>query len=100
MCPVRPARYFCPVIHQPTPTLEQVGASVRGLDLVLHHMRQRCLDDLPGVIRLVGRPIPERRPEPVRHGRDLFCWSNWRSWGVGEGLPGLSGEDQPSAATA
>ena len=28
---------------------------------------QRRLDDLPGVVRLLGRPVPERRPEPVRH---------------------------------
>ena len=55
-----------PVVHEPTPPLEQVGAPVRGLHLVLDHVRQRGLDHLSGVVRLLCRPVPKRRPEPVR----------------------------------
>ena len=45
-----------PIVYQPLPTLEQVGTGVGGLDLVLDHMRQRRLDDLPRVVRLLCRP--------------------------------------------
>ena len=41
-----------PLIHEPTPTLEQVRAPVRGLHLVLDHMRQRR--SLSGGSRVVG----------------------------------------------
>ena len=34
-----------PVVHQPPPTLEQVRAGVRGLDLVLYDVSERRLDD-------------------------------------------------------
>ena len=50
-----------PVLHEPTPTLEQIRAPVRRLNLVVHHMRQRRLHDLSGMIRLFGRPVAERR---------------------------------------
>ena len=33
-------------------------------------MRQGRLDHLPGMVRLLGRPVPEAGPETVRHGRD------------------------------
>ena len=62
-----------------TPPLEQVRAPVRSLDLVLHDMRERRLDDLARMVRLLCRPVPERRPEPVGHCPTRFCWSNWRS---------------------
>ena len=60
-----------PVVHQPPPTLEQVGASVGRLGLVADHVRQRCLDHLPRVVGLLGRPVAERGPEAMRYGRDL-----------------------------
>ena len=50
--------------------LEQVRAPIGGLDLVPDHVRQRRLDDLPGMVRLLGGPVPERRPEPMRHRSD------------------------------
>ena len=50
--------------------LEQIRAAIGCLDLVSDAMRERRLDDLPGMIRLLGRPVPKRRPEPMRHDRD------------------------------
>ena len=60
-----------PVLHQDTPTLKEVRARVGRLDLVPDHVRQGRLDHVPGMIRLLGRLVPERRAEAVRHGRDL-----------------------------
>ena len=60
-----------PVVHQDTPPLEQVRARVGRLDLVPDHMRQGRLDHLAWMVRLLGRPVPETRTEPVRHGRNL-----------------------------
>ena len=40
-----------PVVHQPTPALEQARAPVGCLDPVLDHMRQGRLDDLARMIR-------------------------------------------------
>ena len=67
-----------PIVHQPPPTLEQVGACVNGLDLVLDHVRQRRLDDLARMVCLLRRPVPERRPEGVRHSGDAAT-SRWGS---------------------
>ena len=55
-----------PIVHQPPPPLEQVRPRVGGLDRVPHHVRERRLDDLAGMVRLLRRPIPEARPKPVR----------------------------------
>ena len=46
-----------PVTHQPTSALEQVRAPIGYLDPVLYHMRQGGLDDLAGMIRLLGRSV-------------------------------------------
>ena len=46
-----------PVVHEPTPPLEQVGAPVRGLHLVLDHVRQRGLDPR-GCPRRTGASSP------------------------------------------
>ena len=45
---------FSPIVHEYPPTLEQVRAGVRGLDLVLYDVGQRRLDDLARVVRLLG----------------------------------------------
>ena len=37
-----------PIVHEPTPPLEQIRPPVRRLDLVLHDVSQRRLDDLQG----------------------------------------------------
>ena len=58
-----------PIVHQPPP-LEQVRSGIGGLDLVLDDVRQRRLHDFTRLIRFLGGPISERRPEAVRHGGD------------------------------
>ena len=60
-----------PVIHEPTATLEQVRAPVGRLDLAAYPVRQGSLSHFARVIGLFGRPVPEARPEAVRHRRDL-----------------------------
>ncbi len=40
----------CPVLHQDTPAVEQVGAGIGRLDPVANHMRQGRLDHLPGMV--------------------------------------------------
>ena len=58
--------------HQPPAALEQVRPRVGRVDLVLDHVSQRGLDHLARVVRLLRRPVPERRAEAVRNGRDLL----------------------------
>ena len=60
-----------PLLHQPAPALEQVRTPIGCLNLVLHDMRQRSLDDLARMVRLLGHPVSKARPEAVRHGHDL-----------------------------
>ena len=67
------------------------------LDLVLHHMRQRRLDDLAGMVSLLGRPVPEARPEPVRHGRDLERCEQSTQMLFNDRLPVADGEDNRTA---
>ena len=43
------------------PPLEQVRPRIGCLNPVADHVRQRRLDDLPRVARLLRRPVPERR---------------------------------------
>ncbi len=59
-----------PLVHEPPPPLEQVRAGVGRLNLVLHDVGHRRLNYLARMIRLFGRPIPERRAEAVRDGDD------------------------------
>ena len=61
-----------PVVHQDTPSFEQVRTRIGRLDPVPDHMRQGRLDHLPGMIGLLGCPIAEAGAEPVRHGHDPF----------------------------
>ena len=53
-----------PIVHKPTTPLEQVRTPIGCLDPVLDDVRQGCLDDLAGMIRLFGRPVPEARAKP------------------------------------
>ena len=41
-----------PVVHEPTSALEEVRAPIGRLNPVLDDVRQGCLDDLVGMIRL------------------------------------------------
>ena len=60
-----------PVIHEPAATLEQVRAPVGCLDLAADLVRKGSLRHLARMIGLFGRPVPEARPEAVRHRRDV-----------------------------
>ena len=51
-----PGQVARPVVHQDTPAVEQVRAGIGRLD------------HFPGMIGLLGRPVPEAGPEPVWHG--------------------------------
>ena len=48
----------CPILHEPTPPLEQVRAPVGGLDLVANDVCKRRLRHLAGVVGLLGGPSP------------------------------------------
>ena len=48
----------------------QRRAGVGRFNLVLDHVRERRLDDIARVVRLLGGPIPERRPEAMRDSGD------------------------------
>jgi len=50
----RPAgQVLGPIVHEQPPPLEQVRPRVGRLHLVLHHVRERRLDDLARVVRLL-----------------------------------------------
>ncbi len=86
-----------PVVHEPAAALEEVRAPIRRLDLVTDHVREGCLDDVARMIRLLGRPIAERRPEAVRHGRDLERCEQSTQMLFHDWLPVADGEDNRSA---
>ena len=53
-----------PIVHEAPPPLEQVRPCARRLDLVADNVGEHRLDDLAWMVRLLGRPVPERRPKP------------------------------------
>ena len=55
-CPRLPAQIGRPVTHEPAAALEQVRTPIGRLNPVLDDVRQGCLDDLAGMIRLLGGP--------------------------------------------
>src|SRR5688572_20887104 len=55
-----------PRLHELAALGEQVAAPVGGLGLVLDRMGEGHFDHLARKVRLLGRPIPEARPETVR----------------------------------
>ena len=75
-CRRQPLRARCPpeiggpVVHQAAPTLEEITAGVGRLCRVAHRMGERGFDHLTRRIRLLRRPVPEARPEAMRHGGD------------------------------
>ena len=86
------------VIHEPAPTLEQVGAPVGRLDPVADHVRQSRLDHLPGMVCLLTQPVPEARPEAVRHRRDVQLPEQFRQRRVRERLASNARKHQRTAA--
>ena len=59
-----------PLVHQPPPTLEEITAGVGRLGGVLYRMGECGLDHFAGCARPFHGPVPEARPEPMRHGGD------------------------------
>ena len=58
-----------PLVLQRPSALKQVRAGIGCLDPVPDHMRQGCLNHLPGMICLFSRPVPAAGPETVRRDR-------------------------------
>ena len=65
-----------------------------------HRMGELGLDRLTRRIRLLCRPVPEARPEPMRHGGDAEFLDQFRQRHVGERLPAGPAEHQAGAVTA
>ncbi len=95
-----PGQVTRPVVHQDTPALEQVRASIGRLDPVADHMRQGRLDHFSGMIRLFGRPVPEAGSEPVRHRRNPLLADRPPQLLVIERLPLPAGEHQRTGSLA
>ena len=88
-----------PVVHDDAVPLKQVGAGIGLLHPVPDHMRQDRLDHLPGMVRLFGRPVPEPRPEAVRHGRDVHLPEEFRHRRVRKRLAPNARKHQRKATT-
>ena len=67
-----------PVVHQAAPTLEEIAAGVGRLGGILYRMGERGLDHLAGCVRPFRGPVPEARPEPMRHGGDAEFLDQFR----------------------
>ncbi len=89
-----------PVVHQSPPPLEQVRAGIGRLDLVMHDMGQRRLDDLARVVGLLGRPVPEAGPEAMGHGGDPVLLEDGVERRVGQRLAARAGEHERAVAAA
>ena len=63
-----------PIVHQVAAALEQVGARVACFRLIPHHVRQCRVDDLAWMVRPLGSPVPERRPEAGRPPQKSLIW--------------------------
>ena len=55
-----------PRVHQVETLLQQIPAPIRRLDFVADGMRKRHLDNLARIVRPLGGPIAEGRPEAMR----------------------------------
>ena len=93
-CPTEVAR---PLVHQAAPTLEEITACVGRLGGVLYRMGERGLDHFAGCVRPFRGPVPEARPEPMRHGSDAeVLGQSWQRHG-GEWLPAPTAEHETGA---
>ena len=77
-CPRRLCEVRRPVVHQAAPTLEEITAGVGRLGGVLYRMGEGGLDHFAGGIRPFRGPVPEARPEPMRHGGDAEFLDQFR----------------------
>ena len=89
--------YCIQSVHQWPPGVEQVAPRIRRFGLVTDDVRERGLYYLPRVTRPLGRPVPERRPEAMRHGSDPQLIEQLRQPRVGQLLAARAGKDQPGA---
>ena len=86
-----------PLVHQAAPTLEEITARVGRFGGVLSRMGERGFDHLTRRIRLLRRPVPEARLEPMRHGGDAEFFAQLAQRWVGERLPTRLGEHHAGA---
>ena len=84
-----------PVVHEWPPRVEQVAPCIRRFGLVAYDVGERSLHHRPRVIRPLGRPVPERRPEAMRNGSDPQLLEQLREPRIGELLAARAGKDQP-----
>ncbi len=83
-----------PVLHQLPPLLKQVGTRVCGFGATVNGVRQRRFGCLARDAGLFRRPVPERGPESVRHGRYAQRPQHFRQGGVGHRPPGRRRPEQ------
>ena len=73
--------------RSPTPALEEITAGVGRLGGVLYRMGECGLDHFAGCVRPFRGPVPEARPEPVRHAAMPSSLANFDSVTVESGFP-------------
>ena len=98
--PAFPTEVGGPVAHQAASTLEEITARIGRLCRVAHRMGERRFDHFAGCVCLFRRPVPEARPEPMRHGGDAEFFDQFRQRHVGERLPAWTAEHQAGTVTA
>ena len=76
--PAFPTKVGRPVVYQMPPTLEEVTAGVGRLGGVVYRMGERGLDHFAGCVRPFRGPVPEARPEPMRHGGEAEFLDQFR----------------------
>ena len=81
-----------PVVHQAPPPLEEITAGVGRLGGVVYRMGECGLDHFAGCVRPFRGPVPEARPEPMRHGGDAEVPGQSRERHGGEWLPAQTAE--------
>ena len=78
----------------PTP---EITAGVGRLCGVLYRMGECGLDHFAGCVRPFRGPVPEARPEPMRHGGEAEFLDQFRERRIGEWLPAQTAEHEAGA---
>ena len=81
-----------PIVHQAAPTLEEITARISCLGGVLDRRGERGLDHFAGCTRPFRGPVPEARPEPMRHGAMPSSLISWLSVASESSFPRGFGE--------
>ena len=79
-----------PVVHQAASTVEEITAGVGRLGGVVYRMGECGLDHFAGCVRPFRGPVPEARPEPMRHGGDAEVLGQSRERHGGEGASAIN----------